>query len=60
MTAGPVVLGDLKCIIPVNKDLLPIWSMAADPIATRDWNPLRPDDSADAEVMLALLVFRWH
>jgi hypothetical protein len=34
--------------------------MAADPIATRDWNPLRPDDSADAEVMLALLVFRWH
>jgi len=58
MAAGRVVLGDLKCIIPANKILLPFLSTTADPIAERDGNHLSPDDSSDAEVMLAFLVFR--
>lgn len=33
MAAIPVVLGDLKCIIPANKILLPIPSTSADLIA---------------------------
>jgi len=36
MAAIPVVLGDLKCIIPANKFLLPILNTSAEPIAERD------------------------
>jgi hypothetical protein len=36
MATGCVVLGDLKCIIPANKVLLPILSTAVEPIAERD------------------------